>query len=201
MTAMRKANLRLLLFAALITPLLVCDSRAETAPDIVLRTTVTGKQNQRYIELPFEVPSGVTRITVVFRYSGKDERTAIDLGVADPQRLRGWSGGNKDGFTISDSDATPSYLPGAIVAGRWRLLVGVPNIRPQSVSAVEAKIYFARESRRPSGFVDQALESKARWYRGDLHLHTGHSDGRCTSQSGKEIPCPTFVTLQAAVHR
>jgi hypothetical protein len=39
------------------------------------------------------------------------------------------------------------------------------------------------------------------WYRGDLHMHTGHSDGQCSSQTGKMIPCPVFFTVDAAVRR
>src|SRR5215813_6568009 len=118
---------------------------AEDRPDIVLHTTLAGRQHQSYVELPFDVPLKVSRITVAFKYTGKDEHTTVDLGIEDPERFRGWSGGNKDGFTISTSDATPSYLPGAIIPGRWKLLLGVPNIRPQSNSEVEARIYFLRE--------------------------------------------------------
>ncbi len=174
---------------------------AEDRPDLVLHTTLTGKQHQSYVDLPFDVPSGVARITVAFRYTGSDERTVVDFGVEDPERFRGWSGGNKDGFTLSATDATASYLPGAIIPGRWTLLLGVPNIRPQSIAEVEAKIYFFRQASGPRGFVDQPLEKTARWYRGDLHMHTGHSDGRCTSQGGREVPCPAFLTLQAAATR
>jgi hypothetical protein len=174
---------------------------AEDRPDIVLHTTLAGKQHQSYLELPFDVPPRVSRITVAFKYTGKDEHTTVDLGIEDPDRFRGWSGGNKDGFTISTSDATPSYLPGAIIPGRWKLLLGVPNIRPQSTSEVEAKVYFVREDSGRNGFADQPLEKSARWFRGDLHMHTGHSDGRCSSQSGKEVPCPAFLTLQAAAAR
>jgi len=189
----------LLLSLACLLP--VRDAMADGTPDIVLRATVRGDQNQSYLALPFDVPPGVTRITVTFAYTGKDTRTTLDLGIADPQRFRGWSGGNKDSFMISASDATPSYLPGEIVAGRWKLLVGVPNIRPQSVSSVEAKIYFSHEGSGLTGFVDQPLETEPRWYRGDLHMHTGHSDGRCASQSGREVPCPVFMTLEAAARR
>jgi predicted metal-dependent phosphoesterase TrpH len=39
------------------------------------------------------------------------------------------------------------------------------------------------------------------WYRGDLHTHSGHSDGSCNSQSGKSVPCPVFKTLEAASAR
>jgi hypothetical protein len=35
-------------------------------------------------------------------------------------------------------------------------------------------------------------------YRGDLHMHTAHSDGSCASQSGKMVPCLVFVSVQTA---
>jgi hypothetical protein len=40
------------------------------------------------------------------------------------------------------------------------------------------------------------------WYRGDLHTHTGHSDGSCPSLSQrKRVPCPVFKTADMAVQR
>src|SRR5271170_6826100 len=69
-------------------------------PDLVLEGDVTGAQNKTYFEIPFEVPSSVHRISVDFSYTGKENKTALDLGIADPQRFRGNSGGNKSHFTI-----------------------------------------------------------------------------------------------------
>jgi hypothetical protein len=106
----------------------------QNAPaDIVLQGDVTGAQNQTYFDVPFTVPSGIHRISVDFQYTGKDERATLDLGIADPERLRGQSGGNKAPFTISETDATPSYLPGTILPGVWRLLIAVPNMRPKNL--------------------------------------------------------------------
>jgi hypothetical protein len=50
-----------------------------------------------------------------------------------------------------------------------------------------------------TGFAALPITTGDRWYRGDLHMHTAHSDGACTSQSGKTVPCPVFVTIEAAV--
>lgn len=175
---------------------------AAANPDVILHGTVKGNQNNTYIEAPFEVPSGVERLTVSFQYTGKEEHTTLDIGIQDPQRFRGWSGGNKSTFTIGTSDATPSYLPGAVVPGTWKLLIGVPNIRPQSVATYEADIYLERaHNTEPEEFSSGPLRRTAGWYRGDLHMHTAHSDGHCNSQSGKQVPCPVFVTLDAAVRR
>jgi hypothetical protein len=188
-----------LVFLAL-APLAVAQPANATATDLVLTGDVTDAQNKTYFEVPFTVPSGVHRISVDFHYSGKDQRATLDLGIADPQRFRGESGGNKSHFTISETDATPSYLPGAIPAGQWRLIIAVPNMRPQVVSHYQADIHFNPPAEDAS-FTAQPLATGTRWYRGDLHMHTGHSDANCSSQSGRKVPCPLFLTVQAAAAR
>jgi hypothetical protein len=169
-------------------------------PDLVLKGDVRGAQNKTYFEVPFTVPAGVHRISVDFHYTGRDERATLDLGIADPQRFRGESGGNKSHFTISETDATPSYLPGAIPAGQWRLIIAVPNMRAQVVSYYQAEIRFNARA-EDEAFTTQPLATGTRWYRGDLHMHTAHSDGSCQSQSGHKVPCPLFLTVQAAAAR
>ena len=170
------------------------------APDLVLTGDVSGAQNRSYIEVPFTVPPGKHRISVDFRYTGKEQRAVLDLGIADPQRFRGASGGNKSHFTISETDATPSYLPGAIVPGKWNLLLSVPNMRAQVVSHFVAEVRFDAPGEEV-GFAATPLATGKRWYRGDLHMHTAHSDGSCMSQSGREVPCPLFLTAQTAAAR
>jgi hypothetical protein len=73
-------------------------------------------------------------------------------------------------------------------------------MRPQVVSHYQAEIRF--NSRAEDGaFTTQPLATGTRWYRGDLHMHTAHSDGSCQSQSGRKVPCPLFLTVQAAAAR
>jgi hypothetical protein len=157
-------------------------------------------QNKTYFEIPFAVPAGTHRISVDFHFTGAEQRATLDLGVADPERFRGESGGNKKHFTISETDATPSYLPGAIPAGEWRLLIAVPNMRPQVVAHYTAEIRFNSRDEDAS-FTDHPLAAGTRWYRGDLHMHTAHSDGSCPSQSGRIVPCPLFLSVQTAAAR
>src|ERR1700678_2558655 len=184
----------------MLAPLAVAQPANANATDLVLTGDVTGAQNKTYSEGPVTVPTGVHRISVDFHYSGKDQRATLDLGIADAQRFRGESGGNKSHCTISETDATPSYLPGAIPAGQWRLLISVPNMRPAVVSHYRAEIRFNARAEE-SSFTAQPLAVGTRWYRGDLHMHTAHSDGSCKSQSGRQVPCPLFLTVQAAASR
>jgi hypothetical protein len=178
----------------------VAAAQAIPAPDLVLQGTVRPSQNQTYFPVPFTVPPGTHRVTITFHNLGRDQHTVLDLGLADPFRFRGQSGGNKDHFTVSDTDATPSYLPGAIPPGRWKILVSVPNIRPGMTSRFRAEVWF-NSAFDDSSFTEQPLNTHPGWYRGDLHMHTAHSDGSCPSQSGKSVPCPLFLTIEAAVRR
>src|ERR1700733_6579729 len=163
-----------------------------------LHGALTGADNQTWRLVPFEVPAGTTRITVDFDYTTRDARTTIDLGITGPDGFRGWSGGNKRSFTISATDATPSYLPGQIRQGRWNLLLGIPNIRPDTRAEFSAQVRYEREG-EVGGQSGLVLRAEAGWYRGDLHMHTAHSDGSCTSLKGKMVPCPVFITVEEAV--
>lgn len=202
---MRIEAILLALLLAAIAPAVA----SETAPDLVLEGTLDRRDHQRYRTVPFDVPAGTERITVEFDHDGREQKTTIDLGLlapggfADPHGFRGWSGGNKRSFTVSSTDATPSYLPGKIEPGRWSLLLGIPNIRPESVTHYSARVWFGRADmpyREPQSFAPPLRDGDG-WYRGDLHLHDAHSDGSCRSQNGAKVPCPVFLTAQAAVAR
>jgi hypothetical protein len=194
--------------AALGLSLLVCGGVAageaqSTAADLVLHRTVTYADRQTYIEVPFDVGEGVTRITVDCSYTERDRHTVIDLGMFDGERFRGWSGGNKSSFTVSETDATPSYLAGPVRPGRWKLILGIPNIEKDVRSEFTATIHFERKGdvAAVSTFSAAPLRTGSAWYRGDLHMHDAHSDGSCMSRMGHKVPCPLYKTVEAAAAR
>src|SRR5437763_13461829 len=163
---------------------------------VTLHATFSDADLHAFKLVPFELPAGTHRLTVHVAYTGRDQKTVLDFGVLDPQRFRGWSGGDKDEFTLSDIDATPAYLPGPLPAGTWHLLIGVPNIRKGVTAELTATVSFSNsvdEKTKPA-----VLENTARWYQGDLHSHTGQSDGSCSSVRGKKVPCPVFKLADAA---
>jgi predicted metal-dependent phosphoesterase TrpH len=193
-------------------PVAVLADTGQQQADLVLRGVLTGGDNQTWRLVPFEVPEGTIRITVDFDYTTRDARTTVDLGLLGPDGFRGqdgfrgWSGGNKRQFTISASDATPSYLPGPIRAGRWSLLLGVPNIRPDTRAEYTAMVRFERAGAGADvgagAKFGPVLRAEPRWYRGDLHMHTAHSDGSCASRRLRQrVPCPVFLTATAASER
>jgi predicted metal-dependent phosphoesterase TrpH len=170
-------------------------------PDLVLEGTVTVAQNHTHFYIPFTVPSGVHRISVDFSYDHRrEEKTVFNIGIHDPAGFRGQSGSNKDHFTIGPGDATPSYIPGSIPPGQWKFLISVSNIRPEIISKYRVEIRF-NSPLEDASFTLDPLEINLRWYRGDLHMHTAHSDGFCGSQNEKHVPCPLFLTAQTATNR
>jgi hypothetical protein len=189
---MRGARLLLAALACLATP--VAAQEAER----IVTGEITGADHQTYKAIPFDVPAGVERITVRLTYD-KANKTVVDLGVFDPERFRGWSGGTRDRFTLSENDATPGYLPGALPAGRWQVQFGIPNARKDARSAWRVEIFFDRGTTRnaSAAIADAPLKTGPGWYRGDLHMHNAHSDGSCDSQSGKRVPCPLYRTVEA----
>jgi hypothetical protein len=186
----------LLLLAAMI---LMGSAHVQT-PYKIIKGKVDRKDLHTYIEAPFTLPDGVKRLTIEFSYTGKEQRTTIDIGLMDPVRFRGWSGGARNAFTISAEDATPGYLPGPLPGGEWKLLLGIPNIREGVVSTYEARIYIEAQT-RVAGFSDKPIRSEAGWYRGDLHMHSGNSDGKCSSQSGNQVGCPVYRIVQTGVDK
>ena len=148
--------------------------------------------------LPVEVPSGIRELTVTYSYDRPTPPpgvpgNALDIGIFSPAGhelgnsagFRGWSGGYRDTFTISASSATPGYLPGRIGAGTWHVILGPYTVAPQGLEwTVEVMLTSGPVG---AAFVPRPAPRQARgrghaWYRGDLHLHTVHSDGARTPE-------------------
>lgn len=165
-------------------------------PDLVLTGQVTGADHQTYKPVTFDVPAGVTRLSVAFDYTGREDKTVLDLGLMDPIRFRGWSGGARKAFFVSAEAATAGYLPGPLPAGKWTLLLGVPNARPNAKATYEAQIWFQRTPAPLPAVLPKATTPG--WYRGDLHMHTAHSDGGCVTGDAPRAPCPVYRTVLAA---
>lgn len=146
--------------------------------------------------LPFEVPTGVWRIRVSTSHDGwavgGPIRNVLDLGIFGPAGhdlgnaagFRGWSGGARDGFVISANHATPGYLAGPVDPGTWAVALGPVVLNPRGMDWQAHVILDRGESAvepREAGSALACLPPPARgagWYRGDLHLHTVHSDGQ-----------------------
>jgi hypothetical protein len=165
-----------------------------------------GANGSRYVYVPFDVPRGAVRVSVSYDYARADGANTLDLGVFDSRAdgpgvelgtrgFRGWSGGRRNGFFISRDEATPGYLPGRLPAGRWRVVLGLYRVAPAGVDVSFKIVVETGEDRasraatanatgdaaeRPPSPVRQTAGRGLRWWSGDLHMHTVHSDGDWT---------------------
>lgn len=147
----------------------------------------------RWAYVPFDVPAGVHRIDVSTSHERLSlfgvARNVLDLGIFGPAGhdlgnaagFRGWSGGARTGFSLSTREATPGYLAGPIDPGRWTLALGPVVLNPIGMSW-QAEVTLHRGPQSVSAAnaarvpVAEVIRGKG-WYRGDLHVHTVHSDG------------------------
>ena len=148
--------------------------------------------------LPVEVPKGVNQIDVVYSYDkppvpSGTRGNACDIGMFGPEGhdlgnqrgFRGWSGGFRERFSISASEATPGYVPGPIKPGTWHVILGPYTVAPQGMNYhVDITLHFGPEGApfvpHPAPTTAPAKQRGKAWYRGDCHLHTVHSDGKRT---------------------
>jgi len=168
-----------------------------TPPDgTQVSRTVTGHLETGaadFVYLPVEVPRGVQKIAVSYSYDkpavpAGTPANSCDIGVFDQRGtqldgrgFRGWSGGFRTSFEISNSEATPGYLPGPVSAGTWNVVLGPYQVAPQGLNyQVQITLTYGPEG--PAfvpAYPPQRAKGRGRaWYRGDCHLHTVYSDGK-----------------------
>lgn len=198
---------RLLILVCLCCALVITAAHAQSSKNMqtqtverVVHVAPFGADGARYVYVPFEVPRGAARIHVSYEYAREGGANTLDLGVFDARSdgpgpsvsahgFRGWSGGRRSEFFITRAEATPGYLAGALPAGRWRVVLGLYKVAPAGVD-VKVKIVVetgvkgtgtrASTPRRTTGSAGNVNGRGARWYGGDLHMHTVHSDGDWT---------------------
>jgi predicted metal-dependent phosphoesterase TrpH len=147
--------------------------------------------------LPFRVPHGVQAIEVRYDYKSHDtgvgySTNVVDLGIFDPSGkglgnadgFRGWSGGARRHVRLTRRWATPGYLAGPITAGRWHVILGPFLITPPGTPWHVTVSLEHGAPLQPAFHARHAPTSvpgtPPGWYRGDLHTHSVHSDGRWT---------------------
>jgi hypothetical protein len=129
----------------------------------------------------------------------------IDIGVFDVRGadflhggFRGWSGGARTGFFIEREGATPGYLRGPLQPGEWTLIFGCSKISDEVVRyrvnvdvdidpLVEpppadetVRVPGVPHVTQIAGGSNGGAPAGGKWYRGDLHAHSEHSDGANT---------------------
>jgi hypothetical protein len=164
---------------------------------------------QQLRPVPFEVPPGTAEIEVKLEYDGSGG-AVLDLGCAGPEGFRGWSGGARGSFRIGARQSTPGYLAGEITPGVWHVWLGLHRVPPEGVR-YSLDITFSDKAMRVSPDLDYpdtaplerpparelpTVDGK-RWYAGDLHAHTLHSDGKLTIRGLAALAAKTGLDFLA----
>jgi hypothetical protein len=148
--------------------------------------------------LPFDVPEGVTRITVHREYDhGPDptRKNTVDFGLWDNRGtgkgFRGWQGGSPGDFVITGDAATcsPHAVPGPLAAGRWYIAQYYLVSAPAGLG-YKYTVTFSfdgpkppRSFPAPPRYAPGVVRKGAGWYAGNLHAHSLHSDGGRTLEA------------------
>ena len=160
-----------------------------------------------YPLIPFDMPPGVGLLELHYSYSDPisadvlDQRpgNTVDLGLLGPDGFRGWSGSARQSISLSAGHATPGYLPGPLLPGRWHVQLGLYKLAPQGcVVRIEIELGERKSGITEADDLAPGPSSQASnlstfrpswdslfvpvpdrspgWYKGDLHCHSYHSE-------------------------
>jgi hypothetical protein len=169
----------------------MCSPELSRKLEFSVRFSREDARERPFFYLPFEVSAGTDLIEVEYDHSEgpEDDPNVIDIGIFGPgnfelfqaDRFRGWSGSARKSFFVSEYESTPGYIAGKIDEGTWRIILGLYKISEKGCECrvrVSTKNLEVR-SRAPLPAKTYAAPRpvKKGWYKGDLHVHSTHSDG------------------------
>lgn len=176
------------------------DSTINDIQEINIIGTVQPDDQYTYRLEPFEVPGNIGALQVEFDYIGKQSFAEIEIGLFDPDGFRGTSRFSKESFYVSKYRTTPSYFPGPVSAGEWAISLGFPTVQAESDYEINIRM-IPKTHPDYYGPLTDSFSDEQKWYRGDFHTHTGHSDAfGCHDTNGQGSPCQVYQVVEAA-HR
>ncbi len=139
-----------------------------------------------FVMIPFDVPAGTEEISIV--HPKLQPENILDYGVFDPAGFRGWGGGNSEPAVVGRLAASRSYLAGPMPAGQWSVLIGKAKIivspaRYRLEIDVRSNATLPSQSMR-APYRANRLSDVARWYAGDLHVHSRESGDASPTMDG-----------------
>lgn len=128
--------------------------------------------------IPFEVPEGTAEIEI--RDVRADKTNVLDRGLDDPKGYRGWGGGTSEPSIVGPRAASRAYVPGPLVAGTWRIVVGKARIEKSPPTykyevVLKTAATLADQNDRAPYKPRPAVKTERRWYAGDFHVHSRES--------------------------
>lgn len=180
------------------TPLGSPDHAAATEEILPLLDTAgqwTHRDRHQHHPFPIEVPAGTVELRVRFRWGpqgmgSEHEKNGITLALFGPAGYRGGAMRARADQTVTLSASTASIgcIRGPIEAGTWTIVIDSYEILNDGAATGYLR-YRIEAGARIGDLADDATvqaspvasprppRGGARWYRGNLHSHTVHSDG------------------------
>lgn len=156
---------------------LTASAGASAAPIVLEGDVPTGGPDHFFLD--FEVPAGTKEIAI--KHDDLSEANILDFGVNDPSGYRGWGGGTSEDAVIAETAASRAYVAGPIPPGTWRVVVGKAKVVASPARYhVEIDLRTAQTLapttavRRPYA-APAPRKKEARYYAGDLHVHSKES--------------------------
>lgn len=180
-----------LAFLVLLILCFTANLHAQNSQTIIRSGHIDSADIFKLIYVPIKVPDGITGISVKEEYSNPS-KNVLNMGIfgeegydlGNAAGFRGWSGGAKKEFFINEADASTGYVAGPIKKGTWNILIYPSTIIREGIDWKLTITLTSGTHQTP--FKTQpaktTVNNKAGWYRGDLHMHTLHSDGKRTQQ-------------------
>jgi len=146
-----------------------------------------------YRHHPFRVPQGLEALRIGFSYDRGSNfpHSLVTLQLFDPHVCRGAAHrfAPRQTIEIGEHGATPGFLPGPLAAGEWTVEVDVHCLIQRPDGRANAYRLEIEGMARPlPGGPEERLgippsarpAGESQWLRGELHVHSEHSDGRWT---------------------
>lgn len=161
----------------------------------------THRERHGHHEFPLDVPAGTAEIRIRLWWDPLDmgdEHLSNSLALtlwAPDGTFRGGAvrRGDANDLTIAETSASPGAVMGPIEPGRWVINIEAGLILPDgdefgfldwTLSATatlgEARVVSGESGASLAPSERVPATAGARWFRGDLHSHTTHSDGAMT---------------------
>lgn len=129
----------------------------------------------------FHVPKEIEKIEVFIEVKQppkpinlKDRRgDFIGIGIKDKSRIRSWNCCHRMYLSLSEYYGTPGSIPGRIEEGEWELVI-FPRTKSEII-CTEVNVRIVLTSKR------------WRFVKGDLHMHTVHSDGKMSIEESAKL--------------
>ena len=161
-------------------------TRTDSENGCIFEGVLTLDDFARHVPHGFDVPAGVALLRVHFEYDATSPPAGrvphqISISVYDPAGARGTRHNNADQSVVLSADyASPGYLPGPIEEGRWTVEIDMHRILPPGHIRYRIAVEWGAHATDPPAQsvadAGEQVRSGPRWFRGDLHGHSLHSD-------------------------